>query len=46
MNDSKKTRIYIVDDEAAVLKAISQTVRCSGYQVSSFRSAEECLIIF
>lgn len=46
MNDSKKTSIYIVDDEAAVLKAISQTVRSSGYQVSSFRSAEECLIIF
>lgn len=45
MDDPKQTSIYLIDDDATVLKAISQSLQSSGYRVSSFRSAEECLVI-
>ena len=36
-------RLAIVDDDAAVLRALSRMLAACGYDVSSFRSAEELL---
>ncbi len=35
--------IFFVDDEPAVCKSVSQTLRRSGYKVSCFADAENCL---
>ncbi len=36
-------RVYIVDDDAPVLKALKRLVRVAGYDVEVFASAEEYL---
>ena len=42
MSQPRKFRIFVVDDEPQVCKAVSQTLD-RQYEVSCFHSAEECL---
>src|SRR5215469_3925914 len=36
-------RVYIVDDDASVRRALARLVRCAGHQVETFPSAGEFL---
>jgi two-component system, LuxR family, response regulator FixJ len=40
---SSRKKVFIVDDEPRVLKAIAQTVAVLGCTITCFASAEECL---
>jgi two-component system, LuxR family, response regulator FixJ len=42
---SSRKKVFIVDDEPRVLKAIAQTVAVLGCTITCFASAEECLAL-
>jgi FixJ family two-component response regulator len=42
MNNGQST-VFVVDDDAAVLKAVSRLLRASGYQAAAFSSAQTFL---
>ena len=43
MENQTKKKIYLVDDEPLVLKALRRVLREQGYQISSFGSADEAI---
>lgn len=43
MNDSRRARLLIVDDEAALMRSLCETLRDHGYETIGFTSAQQAL---
>jgi FixJ family two-component response regulator len=43
MENAEQPTVFLVDDDAAVLGALSRLLRVKGYQVQAFESAEGLL---